>query len=413
MSKPRLSLAVLLCLSPLAGCSSEEPDITSLPRDLTQSEQQLIDASGGFGFKLLQKLAAAKKSDKNLFVSPLSVEMALGMVYGGAATTTASAMQKTLGLDGMSLADVNASHKSLIALLEGLDASRVKVSIANSVWYRTGLDVAQSFIDDTQSYFGAKVSALDFSASGAADTINQWVSDSTSGLIKDIVDSPIDDTLVMFLINAIYFKGNWSTQFDPGRTAPASFTRVDGSTTNVQMMSQAEEVEVRYARTSDLELVDLPYGGRAFTMTVILPQKGKDVFTVLGSLDAARLKTLVEQAATEEVTVRMPKFKLEFEAALKQTLSALGMEIAFDSELADFSRITSSSTKLFISEVKHKTYVDVNEEGTEAAAVTSVGMAATAAPYAVTVDRPYLVLIRERFSGTILFLGLIVDPSLG
>ena len=190
------------------------PRISALPRSLTSQEQRLIEADNRFAIKLLKQATAETRDTlPNLFVSPLSVAMALGMTYNGAAGTTEEAMRATLELDGMTLAEVNEANQSLIALLRGLDP-RVKFQIANSIWYRLGLAVEQPFLDANRTYFDARVEALDFSSPTAPQTINTWVDEQTKGLIDQIVESPLPDGALMYLINAIYFKGDWTRQFD-------------------------------------------------------------------------------------------------------------------------------------------------------------------------------------------------------
>ncbi len=400
-----------------AACSDGGPGtgpITRLPRDLTASETHLVGASNDFAFRLFRAVAAQASPDSNLFISPLSVSMALGMTYNGAAGTTEQAMQTTLGLEGMTLADVNQSYRGLIELLRGLDA-RVDFTLANSIWYRQGWSFEQAFLDTTAYYFDAAVSGLDFSAPTAAGTINDWVNEQTRGKIPTIVPDPIPTDIVMYLINAVYFKGDWVVQFDKTKTAASPFTLRNGSTATVQMMSYADEARAWTAWDPQLRLLDLPYGGGAFRMTIVMPTDPTAMDTLVSGLTREGWDAWVARLDSTRAIVQLPKFRLAYELKMNDVLAALGMGVAFvgcpaTPDCADFTRMRSVRD-LFISQVMHKTYVDVNEEGTEAAAVTSVGVGGTSAPPMIQVDRPFLFAIRERFSGTILFLGRIMNPA--
>jgi len=384
------------------------PRITALPRALTAQEQQLIQADNRLAIKLLKQASAdTRDTVPNLFISPLSVAMALTMTYNGAAGATEAAMRSTLELDSMTLGDVNASNRSLIALLRGLDP-RVKFTIANSIWYRPEFVVEPAFIDTNRVYFDARVQSLDFDSPAAASTINGWVSEQTNGLIREIVPDPIPRDLLMYLIDAIYFKGDWTQQFAKDRTAPRAFHLADGSTIEVPTMTFGQEVKIRTASMSQGRMIDLSYGGAAFSMTILLPRENVNADSLVASLSLDDWNNGVAALDTFVTEFYLPKFKLENNLTLNATLSALGMGVAF-TDAADFSRMTPGGG-VKISEVKHRTYVDVNEEGTEAAAVTSVGVVPTSVAVPLEVNRPFIFALRENLSGTILFMGMIRQP---
>jgi len=393
------------------GNSPSEPQqITGLPRELSLGEQGLIAADNAFGLKLFREIHAQEESGANLFISPLSVAMALGMTYNGAAGTTQEAMQATLELQGLTLEEVNQAYRDLIDLLRGLDPA-VEFTLANSIWYRLGLAVRQEFLDLNRDYFDAEVAGLDFASPDAAPTINAWVAEQTNGRIEEIVQAPISPELVMFLINAIYFKGMWTIEFDKELTREAPFTLADGSQKQVQTMFYPEPDTVLYYADSQVEVLDLVYGGKAYSMTIVLPAQGTDLAPMIESLDSETWNRWVGGLALRTAIVAMPKFTLEYELEMSEVLKALGMGIAFEPYNADFSRIYQGPENLYISRVKHKTFVDVNEEGTEAAAVTSVEVGVTSVPPMIRVDRPFLFVIREKYSGTILFMGVMMDPA--
>lgn len=409
-SRSVCALAAALSTLTLAACSNAtEPDgggtgkLDQLPRALTAGETRLVGAANTFSFDLFRRLSAAQK-DSNVFTSPLSASMALGMTMNGAAGNTYDEMRSTLGFGTAPEQEVNESYKSLIALLRGLDPA-VDVRIANSIWYRAGFPVTPSFLDAGTNWFGAQVTSLDFASPSAVGTINGWVSTATTGKIPTIIDK-IENDQVMFLINAIYFKGSWREKFDPAQTKDAQFRGVGG---NQPMKLMFRHGKVASLFTPDFAAVDLPYGNGAYSMTIVLPHEGKSVEAVAASLQGSAWAAWVQQFHEATLDVHVPRFKLEWERMLIPDLQALGMRDAFRQDGgADFSRLSPRGRELFISVVKQKTYVDVNEEGTEAAAVTNVGISLTSAPAPFRVDRPFVFVIRERLTGTVIFMGKIV-----
>ena len=407
MRVPR-RMVPLLGAALLAGCegpvTGPEP-LQELPRQLTAAERSVIASSNQFAFGLLRE-ADREMVGKNVFLSPLSASLALGMTMNGARGGTFDAMRHTLAFGTLSQAEINASYRGLIDLLVDLDP-RVRMEIANSIWYRNTFPFEQSFLDATRASFDAEVAALDFESPASVGRINGWVKEKTSGKIEDIVDR-IDPQTVMYLINAIYFKGTWTQRFDPARTHDAPFYDAAGqrSVRTVKMMHR--DGPVRVSRGEGYQAVDLPYGNGAFFMTVILPDRGGSVEATLASLDATKWGKLVEGFADSRMGIMLPKFRLEYEQHLTDALKALGMGPAFDD--ADFTGMSPRGRELVISDVLQKTFVEVNEEGTEAAAVTKVEIEVVSAPPTFIVDRPFVFAIREKFSGTILFMGKIVEP---
>jgi serine protease inhibitor len=390
-----------------SGPSNGTPRITALPRTLSSGEQTVIGASNEFGFNLLRELEKTR-ADSNIFMSPLSASMALGMTMNGTAGQTFDEMRASLGFGTQPATEINAAYRSLIELLRGLDKS-VDFRIANSIWYRDGFPFSASFLDESRQFFDARVAGLNFDAASAPATINDWVKQSTNGKIPTIVDGSIDADAVMLLINAIYFNGSWTSRFDKSRTRPDQFTTISGTTAPIPMMNRKDTISV--GQTADAQVIELPYGGGAYAMTILLPKPGKSVRDVLPSLTAQSWQTAVTGLTNQSLELAMPKFSLEWEALLNDQLKALGMQMAFTPGGADFSRMSATAGRqLFISKVKQKAFVDVHEEGTEAAAVTSVQIDLVSLPPSIRIDRPFLFAIRERLSGTILFMGKIVRP---
>ena len=379
------------------------PVLEALPRALSAGEQKIIAANNEFSFSLFRQLGAAE-SDSNVFVSPLSASMALGMAMTGASGTTFDEMRATLGFGTTSESEIDQGYKSLITLLRGLDPG-VDFRIANSIWTREGFPVTPAFLDAGRTWFDAQSASLDFASPNAVKSINDWVSTATAGKIPTILDQIKSDE-VMFLINAIYFKGSWRAKFDPALTIDAPFHGIAG---DQPMKLMHREGTIRYMQTPAFSAVDLPYGNSAYSMSVLLPNVGQSVDAVLASLRTDTWSAWTTQFQDAELDLHLPRLALTWERMLIPDLQALGMRAAFQAGGADFSRISPLGDRLFISTVKQKTYVNVNEEGTEAAAVTNVGISLTSAPLRTQfrVDRPYVFVIRERLSGTILFLGAI------
>jgi serine protease inhibitor len=420
-SRALLSIPLLLLLFPV-GCESDPTGppapIANLPRPLTAAEERVIQGSNEFALDLLREVTANEAESPNVFLSPLSASMALAMTMNGTAAGTWTQMRDVLGFDGLEEQEINESYRDLIALLLALDPG-VTFGLGNSVWARQGIPFHASFYDRVTSYFGARVQELDFDDPGAKQVINTWVEDVTAGRITEMIES-FPQGIIMYLINAVYFHGDWRQQFDEGATASQPFHRADGSTVTVPMMSV--EGEFRTFATESALGVEMPYGGGAFTAVAVLPGGwGSTAADTVLDLHAATWRSwtgLLDEAEPTTVRVQLPRFELEYERTLNDDLEALGMPDAFSQVEADFTRLTPLDLPagqgppwVYISEVKQKTFVTVDEQGTEAAAATSVAIVLDSGPVTIRFDRPFLFAIRERISGTILFIGMIGDPS--
>ena len=406
-------LGGLLVLATFVACDDPvgpKPvdQITELPRALTPTEQVVIARANTFGFGLLEEADARREEDQpNTILSPLSASMALGMALEGADGDTYSEMQDVLGFQGMTREEITASYGGLLELLLDLDPA-VEIGIANSAWSRQGFPFTPSYFNAISNGFQAMVQELDFSDPGAKDIINQWVRDQTNGRIDSIIDviGPLD---ILFLINTVYFKGDWTTQFKKGKTQAGDFHLEGGGTVSVPMMS-GEIEKVGFAHVAGGRTVaELPYGGQAFGMVIVLPDPGESVDDLVSDLDDGAWDDWMSSLYLSETMVQMPKFELEWDALLNDALKSMGMLKAFNALEADFSLMTPAADA-HISAVRQKTYMRVDEEGTEAAAATSVTVGVTSAGPGIIVDRPYLLAIRERLSGTVLFLGVVRDP---
>ena len=401
--------AFLLLIS--YSCEKTDPEPNPSEIELTQKGKALVEADNLFGIKLFNEVLEAEEPDKNVMISPLSVSLALAMTYNGADGDTKTAMEETLELAGLTVDEINSNYKLLIDALSSVDP-KILMSIANSIWYKHTFPVEQEFIDVNQSYYYAEVSPLDFSDPGAVNTINNWVADKTNDLITKVLDG-IPSDAVMYLINAIYFKGIWKFEFDEANTEEKPFYLSDGTTKDVPMMVQEESFN--YLSNDLVQAVELPYGTGNYSMIVLLPQNNKTLSDVIEALTNENWNSwLGEFRKEEKVQIHLPRFSFEYDNLLNDELIDMGMGIAFDPFNADFSKI-NPDRQLCISRVIHKSFIEVNEEGTEAAAVTVVEIIETSAGGETIihfhVNRPFLFAIREKDTNTIIFIGRVMEPE--
>lgn len=375
---------------------------------MNAAEQQKAVTDNAFSLKLFNNLALANSGGDNLFISPLSVSIAMAMTSNGANGQTLNAIDSAMGFSNFSQSQLNAYYNKLITQLPTLDP-KTTLNIANSVWYRQGFSVLPQFISTDSSFYKAEVSALDFSSPSAVNTINNWVSDHTNGKIPTIINSiPSDER--MYLINALYFKSTWQESFDPAKTQAASFYVKAGNTVQAQFMNGTVDVNSYY--DTNVTVFELPYSGNSYSMVIVQPQTGKTLTDIITGLDGTQWNTWMKALKPAQAQVSLPKFAYSYNTSLNNALTAFGMGLAF-SDGADFSKI--SSTGLKISDVKHKAYIAIDETGTEAAVVTSVGVTVTDAPITApnyNVNHPFIFAIRERNSGLIIFAGLVNNPLL-
>lgn len=403
--KKLIQLTLIFLIS--ASCNMQNDPIIKIPVDakpiyLKAGMEKRVSQDNAFAFDLL-KNTITSSGETNVFISPLSVSIALGMAWNGANGTTKTEMETAMKMSGLSVADINGYYQIMQSTLPGIDPT-TKLSVANSLWYITGFPVKPDFLKVNTDYFGAYVKELDFSKSWAVDTINNWCAKKTNNLIIKPLDRISSDD-VMFLVNAIYFKGIWRKHFETSNTKEADFTNELGAVTKVNMMYQKDTFA--YAENNYAQYLDMPYGNKAFSMTVILPVDGKTTGDVLNYMTTDNWNTRLQTMSTKEVEVYFPRFKTQNNFLLNDPLKSMGMNLAF-SDYADFSNIANMNLK--ISKIIHDTYVEVTEEGTEAAAVTIIGIVATAMPVpqpipVFRVNKPFLFVIREKSTGVILFIG--------
>jgi serine protease inhibitor len=392
------------------AATATTPAVNSLPAGEGKIDMRIAAANNQFGFDLFNQLKLQDK-DKNIFISPLSVAFALAMTYNGAAGVTKEEMERALKLKGMSQAEINEASAALMKSLKSADP-KIELAIANSLWARQGVQFKEDFLARNRQFFGAEIATLNFGDPQAKNTINDWVSKNTQGKIPSIIEE-IDSQMVMYLINAIYFKGLWSKKFDKGRTKDEPFYLASGSPKQVPMMSQSGDY--RYYRGDKFQAVSLPYGKGGTSLYLFLPDKGSSLDGLLKNFSHEKYEQWMQGFRSTPGDVKIPRFKMEYESKLNNMLTALGMQTAFSADKADFSGMRDKRD-VYISEVKHKAIVEVNEEGTEAAAATSVGIRTTSMRppqerFNFIADHPFLMIIRDEPTGAVLFMGALVDPK--
>jgi len=378
--------------------------------EVTEKAALLIAAGNDFGFEMFRQVFLAEKDAENIMVSPLSVSLALAMTYNGANSETKTAMEKTLKVYGLTPADINTSYFDLVNALKSLDP-KVLLEIANAIYYRKDFKVENNFINTNKTYYNAEVSALDFSSPNALKTINGWVADKTRNKIETILDE-IKPSHVMFLLNAIYFKGIWTKEFNQKSTQQQPFYLKNGSSIQTATMQRTDTLP--YTSNSLFSAVQLSYGKENYNMYVFLPEPGKNLQDIAEKFNSDNWEIWMKSfIVTQNVDIKFPKFKYEYDIKLNDALTKMGMGVAFTGA-ADFTGINRNGG-LYIDYVKHKTFIEVNEEGTEAAAVTIVAIDKTSAggpqKVAFYVNRPFLYAITEKSTGAVLFMGTVTNPS--
>lgn len=383
----------------------------TLTRSQNQVDVRLTAATSRFSFKLYDQLLKSRTTG-NTFASPASVMLALAMTYNGANGTTRASMARTLELEGMSLEEVNRAFADLKSALAPADP-KIQLKIANSLWVRKGFVLDPSFIARNEQHYAAEIANLDFADPSAPKTINSWVSKNTDGKIDKIVDE-ISGGDMLFLINAIYFKGQWLFEFKKEDTKPDVFRLGGGKQKELPMMSQSRRL--LYFKGKNFQSVALPYGGGRVSMCVFLPDEQTTLDQFEKDLTPENWEFWMQSFQLNPGDLMLPRFKVEWESGLNGALKELGMAEAFDSSRADFSQMAKVKPgDLFISEVRQKSWCEVNEEGTVAAAVTSVGISTTSLPrpqqkFVMKVDRPFFFAIRDNLTGVVLFMGSVRNP---
>jgi len=410
---PLIRMVALLFLFSLGTISCNKnadpvyPD-SPQPVELTQTQYMIVENDNKFSLDLFRKVLEYDSAKENIMISPLSVSFALSMTANGANGATRDSMMLALAFENMSIDDINSSYWDLTSKLTALDR-RVLFSIANSVWVEERLDAKEQFINTLMKWYRAETMNFNINDPGIVSAINKWIENKTNGTIDNVINE-LDQNVVMLLINAIYFKGKWKYSFDKENTAEMPFYPTNGGPVSAKMMNMTATLKV--GSGDGFLIAELPYGQGNFVMDVILPDQGITPRELVATLSSSDLSNALGSMKDTETEIFMPRFNYEYRAEMKDILSSMGMGIAFTPFVADFSNI--SDDQLFISEVIHQSFIENNEEGTEAAAVTVVIIELTSVgpgKNVVKLDRPFIYIIRETETNTIAFMGLTGNPS--
>lgn len=408
-----LTLLISVTLFLNSGCESNVgPNDGELNQEeIKPAAGKLVEADQSFSLEMFREVVKQDETE-NIFISPLSISMALGMTLNGAKEETFEEIQHTLNFKDLEMQEINEGYQQLIEDISNADPD-VQAEIANSLWNKEGFEINDEFRNALQTYFEAEARELDFSDPEAVDIINGWIAEKTHDKITEMLDE-IPASAVMYLINAVYFNGAWKYEFDPEETKERIFNLEDGEQVQVEMMSQRNTYA--HYQSDVVQMIDVPYGDSLFTLTLMMPTDANTPLNefIESELTQENLQNWYGQLSTEEVDLILPKVELEYKVTLNEMLQALGMNAAF-SDGANFSGINSDPS-LQISRILHQTYLKMDEVGTEAAGVTIVEFVITSInPNTKPVyrfDRPYVMILREQSTGAILFVGKIMNPAL-
>jgi serine protease inhibitor len=396
-------LVTVMLAALMTGCTEQVSALV-----IAEKQDEVIQRNNEFAWELF-KVLNKEDADENVFISPLSISTALTMTLNGANGTTEEAMKEALFYKGLDMAAINSGNKYLAERLTRMNKD-VTIKIGNSIWIKDQFPVKKSFVDVNKDMFNALIENADFSKDSTVDKINKWIGNATEGMIDKMIDPPIPEDTLMYLINAVYFKGDWTKPFDPNRTFKGQFTTKDGQTKEMEMMTKSESME--YYEENGVKAVRLPYGkDKSVSMTLILPAENTDIDAFIQEMNVSKWNEIREGLIERnEVRLQIPKFKMEYGIKeLEAALTELGMGEAF-SDQADFSGIADA--RLAIGTVKHKAVIDVHEEGSEAAGVTVVGIRLTSVnidmPQFIA-DRPFVFVIADDTDNNILFMGKMVQ----
>jgi serpin B len=399
-------LSIILISCNLFNSGEEKPAPKPFPENMELEAKSVIASNNAFGFDLFQNLYQDDSSD-NMMISPISISLALAMTYNGTKGETQTAFENALHLPDLSHDQINSIYQNLQNYLEKTDP-KVRMNIANSVWSKQGPNVEKEFKDNIQDYYNAEFRIEDFSDPATLNAINNWVEQNTEGKIQNILNK-IDSDAFMYLINAIYFKGKWTNSFDIKDTYSSKFTDEE------EIISQADymtaEMDVNYQNNDLFTAIELPYGDKDYSMVILMPNEGKKVIDIINQLNDFNWNQWMNSFSVLGLNIHFPKFKFGYKEELSDVLSQLGMDIAF-SDAANFSGI-SKDIALKISKVIHQSFIEVNEEGTKAAAATVVEMIETTAggaPRAIHFNKPFFFTIKEKQTNSIVFMGNVKKP---
>lgn len=408
--KKSIVYAVSIAVIILASCGQTQgstgPGSLQPSKDAEFEEDdylEIVDASNLMGMNLLSEISGIGEGE-NPFISPVSLYMALSMLYNGAEGDTKDEIAEVLGVKGIEAGDLNQANASLMSILAS-DTEEIELRIGNSIWLNDSYQFQEEFTASNRDYFNAEIEEIDISDKASAVEINEWVQDATNNKIKKMAEEPLDSNIVAMLLNAVYFKGDWQHKFEAGATNESRFMGEGDKKSTVQMMKLEERIP--YFETDSFQAVSLPYGDGEIDMKLFLPRSSSNLEEFREALNTENWKRWNGEFSSRQGLVLMPKFKMEYQIILNDAMKELGMPSAF-AENANFPHIVEGDSELAVTSIAQKTYLDINEEGTEAAAATSITVGESGdaePPFTMKMERPFFLAITDIESGAILFMG--------
>lgn len=394
----------------LSACSKDDntvPVNSQLPEG-TVINKELNNALADFSYDLFAQTVSEGDEGKNVVLSPLSITSALSMVYQGSAAKTRTAMEQALRVEGLTIEEINMGNQATMNYLTDAD-KKIEINLANAIfWDPMKIKPFDEFLHANTFYYDATLESLNFSDPSSKDVINDWVKEQTNNKIEKIIDE-ISAEEAMFLMNALYLKGDWQMPFNAELTAQADFHVNPSKTVQVDFMQQ--ESFLPFNQNEDVQVVDLGLGDSLYSVYFVLPREGVDLDSWIGSIERDKLEELMDNTFPSHLSLKLPKFELEYKAKLKSVLSSLGMGEAFSPAEANFSNLGTAGGNIYISRVEHKTKVTVDEKGFEGAAVTAVGVGVTSVPAPLVFNKPFAFFLREKETGTYFFMAKVNDPT--
>jgi serpin B len=410
----KYAIGMVLLIASTADCSNmgeKQPKIISTQQTDSEAES-LNEASNLFALSIFDQIRESK--NVNYFFSPYSIHQALLMAMNGNEGEILEEFRLVLKVKGFALDDLNNNNLELSGLLQKADP-KVTFNIANSIWYREGLSLQSGFQKTIETNYQAYAKSLDMASPQAAGTINRWIEEKTQGMIKDMIKD-VSPEAVMFLVNAIYFKGDWEFPFDPNQTRKVPFYLENGQEIKVDMMMSKSKAKLNSYRDGQMQYLEIPYGSGTYSMGVVFQREG-NISELESQITLENLNRWKKESYRTDILLQMPKFKMSYRMDdLSSDLKKLGLQKAFEPRKDNFTLLFDQETKeKFISKVIHEAKIEVDEKGTEASAATGIEIGVTSMPeppQVITLDRPFIFFIREESSGVILFMGKLGNPSM-
>ncbi|MCF8231746.1 MAG: serpin family protein [Bacteroidales bacterium] len=402
-------IGLFLLILLFTNCSKDNTETEEFLLNDSEKATRISKENNAFGLRLFQKLNHQKNNNRNIVISPLSTAMVLGMAYNGTENETKEKLSGVLGWNQLDRKEINHFNNRLINHLHD-QSENIQMNIANAIWYSRNIDIKPAFLKKNKDNFHAFASSVNAENQPTSEMINRWATRSTDGNITNVVER-IPSRQMLYLLNATYFKGNWKNDFNKSKTTESTFFLENGTSKSISMMWQ--KADLKYYDNNQFQLVELPYENKNYCMYILLPDSDVKLERVIDSLNYKSWHSYKESLSMKRnINFGMPRFQCEHSVGMKDLVSGMGLEKLFHQSKADLSGI--SDQQVAISEMMHKAAIDVDEEGTEASAATSLAISFTTLvednPFNLIVNRPFIFAIEEKRSNTLLFIGKMTRP---